>query len=49
MKLLLVEDSYLLICSDGLSNKVSTDEMVATYYASDAARGKRKKTRTTSK
>ena len=26
---LLVEDSYLLICSDGLSNKVSTDEMIA--------------------
>ena len=26
---LLAEDSYLLICSDGLSNKVSTDEMVA--------------------
>ncbi len=48
MKLLLAEDSYLLICSDGLSNKVSTDEMAATYYAYNAVRGKRKKTRTTS-
>ena len=26
---MLVENSYLLICSDGLSNKVSTNEMVA--------------------
>ena len=35
--------SYLLICSDGLSNKLSTDEMAAIITLSDAIQEKGKK------